>query len=191
MKKWLIKVTILITCVFLGYSWIFGIEDFENRVAYKTKSYDKKVNVEVDHIYKEKGKETIYEIDTWYNDENISIPESMYLEYIGDENNTITVRYEELYIYLATAKFGYSFDKSVVWSFTRTFYPWESTKTFSTEEIESAIEAIEKEFERTGAYSGKWDFEFTYDEFHHGNTNFNCIEKGAAQYRKGVLSEKN
>lgn len=68
-------------------------------MSYKTKYYETLKTIEVKEIKKEKNKEALYVIHVDSYGET-TIPESTYLEYIGDENNAITLTVSEAYIYI-------------------------------------------------------------------------------------------
>lgn len=183
-------VVAVVTVVLLGLSGSISITDYENRIAYKTEYYEKQQKVKVENISKEKGKEAIYTISTFSGE--AEIPESIYLEYIGDENNTITLRVEELSIYVATSMFGLSFDESEIRCLERISYPWEDCpQKFSDEEIDEVVKAIKGTVQPEDLLSGntysEWrelSFSFEYNNQSWGVHTNNCLEEGAIRYRE-------
>lgn len=166
-----------------------GLFNYESKVAYKTRSWETQDTVEVKHIAREKGKEAIYTIDTFWAGE-VEIPESIYLEYIGEDNNTVTVRIEDLDIYVAAKWIGLSFDKSALRGLSRVSYPWEEApQKFTDVEIVEVINAIEETVQWWDLASydtyGQWretkiSFKTGYRRW--GVCHTNCLEEGATRY---------
>ncbi len=176
-----IAICICVILTFLMFV-IWGI-DFEDKVAYKTSSSDSQQVVKVEKTIREKNKEAIYTIST-VSGGSCEIPESIYNEYIGNDNNAITLHRETLTLYIASKRFGYSFDESEVRGLERKSYPWEDpAKPFTEEEIRQAVEVLKK----NTSYS-RWreaTFPFDCTSSFYGKENVNCLEDGAIRYIKG------
>lgn len=172
-----------------------GMFNYENRVAYTTDSWETQDTIEIKHIAREKGKEAIYTIYTFWGGET-EIPESTFQQYIGEGNNTVTIRNEELTIYVATKWFGLSFDESEQRGLIRTAYPWDDApQEFTDEEIEEVIRAIEDTVDLAELWTNKtysqWEeknFSFQFDRRSWGRYSKNCLEKGAIKYRNTEIT---
>lgn len=99
--------------------------------------------VEVTDIIKEKGKETLYKLDVQFCSSPVTIPESIYMEYIGDENNAITVTSETLAIFygyknLPEIRYETDFSKEKgnfkCIYIGATIFPWENADTYWNKE---------------------------------------------------------
>lgn len=173
-----IAICICVILTFLMFV-IWGI-DFEDKVAYKTSSSDSQQVIKVEKTIREKDKDAIYAIST-VSGGSCEIPESIYNEYIGDDNNAITLHCETLTLYVASKRFGYSFEESEVRGLKRVSYPWEETaKPFTEEEIRQAVKVLKK----NTSYS-LWreaTFPFDYTSSFYGKEKDNCLEEGAEKY---------
>lgn len=112
-------------------------------LRYFIESEQKIRKVEVIDIIKEKDKETQYKLDVEFCSRTVIIPESVYMEYIGEGNNAITVTAETLAIY-----YGYKYfilpDYETDFSkkdgdfrciyISSTVFPWENVDTYWTKE---------------------------------------------------------
>lgn len=126
-------------CFYLTFS--FYNKDISD-LGYVTSYGEERQTVEVKEVLKEKGKEAQYVISVSnVNEDGITIPESVYNKYIGDENNTITVKRASVDVYV-----GHSYPLGIRTSFSgeskrlryiweeRFSYPWEEDAAPYTEE---------------------------------------------------------
>ena len=190
-----IKLFMIILCVVIFFMFVTFITayKFNNRLAYLTKCYEETEDIEVKDILREKGKEPIYTIEI--NGEEVDIPESIYLKHIGDENNSITLRIEELSVFIARDMLGFSFDTSDTISLLRISYPWEGTpQKFSEREIQYTLNEIKKTVRPFYRWSlitykklDKLNFNFPFDERRNGVHFTNCLEKGATKYKDSQI----
>lgn len=196
--KWavlcLIVIAILLPAVDIIQVVNGSLVDYKSRVAYKTEKWEAQDTVKVKHIAREKGKEAIYTVDSSWGGE-VRIPENTYLQYIGEENNTVTIQVEELTIYIATKRSG--FDETEQRTFWRTSYPWEEKpQEFSHDEIVEAINELEDTAQpwrlwTTSTYT-QWedlDFSFQFDRVAWGIYNKNCLSEGAIKYTANEPTE--
>lgn len=175
MNKNLLKSIITIVGVFIIGFGIHSYIHYEGRMAYDVISNEQQIDIGVKHIAKEKGKEPIYTLSCFY-DSSLKIPESIYKEFIGDENNTITIHEEELTFYVADAWFGFGFDDALNYSLCRYSYPWEEpAKPFSIEEIKEAAEVF---IDKPGEFNLS-DLSFEADYTNRGHTSTNPLDRGA------------
>lgn len=103
--------------------------------------------VEVIDIVKEKDKEPMYRLEIELYSSPVIIPESVYMEYIGEGNNAITVTAETLSIYYGYDYSGYNkifpcyetdFSKKDGYFkciyISSVVFPWEDVETYWTDE---------------------------------------------------------
>lgn len=99
----------------------------QDTIAYQITTDEVRTLVTVKQVYREKGKEDIYLIDfaNALHDE-VEIPASIYMQYIGDDNNTITLTKTTLSIAVAAVEFGTSFNEARLYQVYRYNLPWEN-----------------------------------------------------------------
>lgn len=119
--------------------------------------------VEVLDVFKQKGKETLYKIHVTYEEagfpdsfrekDTLTIPESVYLEHVGEGNNAVTVKLESLYVFKGALRFSLnsglvmSFDVSEGYGVTGKAMhihtlPWEEEKHFTDEDVIQLAEYV-------------------------------------------------
>ena len=146
----------------------------ENHVAYKIKDYQIRSEVEVLEIIREKDKEPISNITLIDIDKKMEIPESTYMEYIGEGNNALTIDASCVKLAVKTAKFGFSWEKAKTYSVYRYKMPWtEDTISFTENEAQQFFDMLSDDkkcfrfynlpFE-CSSYGTGWDFDIDQDE---------------------------
>lgn len=151
---------------------IYPIFVTDNRLSYEVVSKEERLKVSVTEIIKEKAKEDIYVIDIDYPNCDLSrnISKSVYEQYIGDENNTITVKIDSLVMWVAD-----SLDRKLTWS-CKTYYffsveriymPWEERldNGFTDENVETLKNVL---VEKGGSIESS-DIPFEFTVFSRGN----------------------
>ena len=138
-----------------------GMPNFvsEDRIAYEAYSETEQVRVEVVEVMREKDKEPIYRLAIDGNRINtIELEESVFLEYIGEGNNTISIQVETLRFYIDDSLFKWDIDFTdyYICRLCRIAYPWEEpVEPFSQEEKEMALAALlEQDYAYFGGVAG-------------------------------------
>lgn len=153
-------------CYFKDLTPIFVTEE---RIVHEVGSEEEKVQVSVVNVAKEKGKEDIYtiELDIFglsFLDNKRTIPASVYNEYIGAENNTITVKRDYIEVYVADLWFfGWFFERFYTYEIERIYLPWEERTDdgFTNEDVTIFIDALVAH----GGSIKKSDLDIDFDYF--------------------------
>lgn len=143
--------TVFFSCVVYVIAGIIHtvfIQPTLNDLRYTIKSEQVVRKVEVKEVIREKNKEPMYKIN--YGPSNVTIPESVYMEYIGEENNAITVIIEELAIYYGYKTRGIGYETDFSKKDGKYYYMYECVTIFPWEDVDIywTKERILKEAER-------------------------------------------
>lgn len=138
----LTAIAVSIAYFFTYLSFILFAPPTLEDMRYVVESEQEIRKVEVLDVIREKNKEAMYKIDLNYGPSPVTIPESTYMEYIGEGNNAITVTEETLTIYYGYKKWGIGFETDFskengdfkCQCIGATVFPWEDTDTYWTEE---------------------------------------------------------
>lgn len=153
----------------------------DDTIAYKVVSDECRTYVSVENVIKEKGKEDMYRLsfsDTRLPD-HIEIPASIYNEYIGEGNNAITYKSEEINLYVADFLLGASFDSSDIYSVYRYSLPWENQDiSFSEDNINEFKNLLVKDKKHINTE----DLSFDFYSCGNGYSRYNCINNGAQKF---------
>jgi len=127
-----ITMFVVISASIYLYFDAFNLPD--NAMAFETQSSTERVGVSLDRAIREKGKEPIYVVSGGGMQWELS--EETYNKYIGDDNNTITMNYEKLTIYVSKDRINPSFEEYDWQTLVKVSAPWEpKAEPFSMEEI--------------------------------------------------------
>ena len=167
----------VVTLIVLVWQGIHAFSTWDRRYAFEAKTYEEQVSVQVKEIRKEAEKEPIYVIHMVYG--NFTIPESVYEKYIGNGNNTITVRFSSLEIYEARSWLGSSFNTSTTYTFLRLSLPFEEpVPEFSNAEIEEVYNLLKANKHNWGSL----EFPFRVDDIYKGYCCVTCLDEGAVRF---------
>ena len=116
--------TVLVVNIMVFYDNVKKKEMSDLRYTIETREERRKIKAK--EILKEKGKEDRYRIEIF--DDETEIPASIYEEYIGDENNTISIQISEMIVYVGNTPIfstspSFSGEIRVVCE-SRISYPW-------------------------------------------------------------------
>ncbi len=139
--------SIYLGCFFNDLTPVFVTDE---RISYEVGSEEEKVQVFVVNVAREKGEEDMYtiELDIFglsFLDNKRTIPASVYNEYIGEGNNTITVKRDYIKTYVADLwAFGWSFEQFYTYEVERLYLPWEerTDNGFTNEDVSVFIDAL-------------------------------------------------
>lgn len=114
-----------------------------DRLTYKISNSSYEVPVKVTDITKGTEKEPIYTLKIAGTNNAAAIPESLYMDYIGEGNNTIMVQKSSIDIIMAAAWFGTSDANGYSYTWDRVVYPWEGELiAFTEQDVIAASDAI-------------------------------------------------
>lgn len=143
----IIAVLLLFVAAIMAVSWHeIGNEIFlhEGRFQYNIKSEEQRYSVEVVEIIKESGKEPVYVIG--FNGSRVrtcELTETQYNQYIGDGNNTITVKKATLQLWLSKNPFSNNLENAWLYEVYRIQYPWSEPLTeFTDDDAKELLEAF-------------------------------------------------
>lgn len=169
--------------------------DMTDKLAYEITSEENQYKVKTTDVVKEKGKETTYTIELDGSDFCLTIPESVYNEYIGDKYNTITVKEEYLTVYIASKP--NNFKSYEIRDLRRCSFPWDNkpVEEFTKENAEEVINVIKE----IGESDEKWaeaklsfDYDKTYGPFDNGfgYGEGHCADKNQIFNNEGAIMYK-
>ena len=148
---WAAGITLLcLFVVFILYSAASLVYDIHgpfafnaNTIAYQNTDYSIRTKVAILDVVREKDKEPMYTIEFTDVGRKYEIPESTYMEYIGEDANAITINASKISMAVKAGRFGTTWDEAKTYAVYRYKTPWESgTISFTQQEVQQFYDML-------------------------------------------------